>query len=309
MTQENKASWTEGIEQVVANELQFKAKLDIGEDAFKSLRLKRYLLDALDAGNGAITGAAIAKSSFVASSFFAPSGLLGVLGIGTAVTPLGWAIAAGALGAGLSVIIGKKFVRGNSSQVKIIPDFINTPLDLLAVGLFDMIATLGLKMANIDGPIDSTERAIIEHYFIDEWGYDRTFTTAGLDNITHELDQHSIQAVAQTLADYKKKNPDCNYKSMSAEILRFLDRVMAANGVVDEREQIARNQIKDIFDEANAFKLGARIGAVTHSLADGGKRSVSLAGRSVKGVGSTVASAFGNLKTGKKKPGKNRAKD
>lgn len=301
MTPENKTSWMEGIEQIVANELQFKAKLDIGEDAFTSLRLKRYLLDALDAGNGAITGAAIAKSSFVASSFFAPTGLLGVLGIGTAVTPLGWAIAAGTLGAGLSVIIGKKFVRGNSSQVKIIPDFINTPLDLLAVGLFDMIATLGLKMAKIDGPIDAIERELVEHYFINEWGYDPVFVTAGLNKITSELDQHSIQEVAQKLADYKKSNPDCNYTSMSAEILRFLDLIIAADAVIDEREQLARDRIEAIFDDANTFKLKTRVGHVAHKLSTGGRRGANLVGRGAKGVGNTVTGAFGALKTRDKK--------
>ena len=93
MKQVHNHSWMEGIERVVANDLRFKAQLNIGEEAFASLKLKRYLLDALDAGNGAITGAAIAKSSFVASTFFAPGGLLGALGLGTAATPLGWAIA------------------------------------------------------------------------------------------------------------------------------------------------------------------------------------------------------------------------
>ncbi len=295
MTQQSDTSWLEGIEQVVGNELQFKAKLDIGEEAFTSLRLKRYLLDALDAGNGAVAGAALAKSSFVASTFFAPSGLLGILGIGTAATPLGWAIAAGALGAGLSVIIGKKFVRGNSSRVTVIPDFINTPLDLLAIGLFDMIATLGLKMANIDGPVTADERVLLERYFIDEWGYDPAFVSAGLGNISGELEQHSIQAVAQKLADYKKKNPDCNYTSMSAEILRFLDLIIAVDGVTDEREQLARDRIQSIFDDANGFKLGAKVNHLAQGVAAGTKQGADLVGRGAKRVGNGVACALGRL--------------
>lgn len=302
MKQVHNHSWMEGIERVVANDLRFKAQLNIGEEAFASLKLKRYLLDALDAGNGAITGAAIAKSSFVASTFFAPGGLLGALGLGTAATPLGWAIAAGALGAGLSVIIGKKFVRGNSSRVKVIPEFINTPLDLLAVGLFDMIATLGLKLAAIDGAVNNDERVLIERYFADDWGYDPLFVAAGLDNISSELDQHSIQEVARKLAEYKKNNPDCNYKSMSAEILRFLDLIIAINGKVDEREQLARDKVQAIFDDATAFKLGARINTLSRRLSNGGKRGINLVGRGSKGVGNKVRDALGALKSRGTKP-------
>lgn len=304
MTQEQTPSWTEGIEQVVANDLRFKAILDIGEEAYTSLRLKRYLLDAVDAGNGAITGAAIAKSSFVASTFFAPSGLLGALGIGTAVTPLGWAIAAGALGAGLSVIIGKKFVRGNSARVKVIPEFINTPLDLLAVGLFDMIATLGLKIAGATGSVETAERAMIERYFIDQWGYDPAFVAAGLDKISSELEQHSLQDVALKLADYKKNNPDCNYKSMSTEILRFLDLVIATGDTTEEQQQ-ARNQVQAIFNTGSPLNLGTKIGTLAQNVADGGKRGVNLVGRGAKGVGTTLSGALGAIKV----PGRKDKKD
>ncbi len=284
MTQENSPSWAQGIEQVLANDLRFKAQLDIGEDAFASLKLKRYLLDALDAGNGAITGAAIAKSSFVAGTFFAPSGILGLLGLGTAVTPLGWAIAAGALGAGLSVVIGKTFVRGNSSRVKVIPEFINTPLDILAVGLFDLIATLSLKVATTETPSSADERAFLEQYFIREWGYDPTFVTTGLDAIHAELAQCSLHEVAQTLAGYKQRNPDCNYKTMSTEVLRLIDQVIAVDGLPSEQENIARDQVKAIFDEAGSLKLGDKINTLARNIGNGSQRSLVMIGRGGKGV-------------------------
>lgn len=126
---------------VVRDSLHFKYKLDIGEDAYQSLRLKKYPLDAVDAGNGAIVGFGAAKSSLVASTFFAPSGFLGAIGVGTAATPIGWAVAAGAVGAGLSLVVGKHLIRGSSSKVRAVPYCINTPVDILAVGLFDLIAS------------------------------------------------------------------------------------------------------------------------------------------------------------------------
>lgn len=263
--------WVNEVDAVLSNDLKFKAKLDIGEDAFSSLKLKRYLLDALDAGNGAITGVAIAKSSMVAGTFFAPSGVLGMLGIGAAATPLGWAIAAGAVGAGLSVIIGKKIIRGNSSRVLKIPEFINTPLDLLAVGLFDMIATLGLKVASIDGDIDPKELEVTTKYFVKEWGYSEDFVRFGIVRIMSELDQHSVHDIATQLAEFKKSNPDCNYNSMSAEVLQFLDRIIEADFIIDDRELMARNTVVQIFKEVNSFGIKRRINSVSSGISEAAK--------------------------------------
>jgi hypothetical protein len=148
----------QSVEKVIQDSLRFKLKLDIGEDAYTSLKLKKHFLDSVDAATGATTGVAVAHSSLVASTFFTQSGLLGVLGIGATATPIGWAIAAGVAGAGLSIVIGKYFVRGSSGRVKSIPDFINTPLDILATGLFDMIAMLGVKLAAMDSNVNHQER-------------------------------------------------------------------------------------------------------------------------------------------------------
>ena len=119
-------------------------------------------VDDSDAGNGAIVGFGAAKSSFVASTFFAPSGFLGAIGVTTAATPLGWAIAAGVIGAGLSLVIGKQFVRGTSSEVRSIPSYINTPMDLLAIGLFDLMGMLSVKLALVDGHLHQHEEYLVD---------------------------------------------------------------------------------------------------------------------------------------------------
>jgi hypothetical protein len=80
--------------------LSFKAKLAIGEDAYTALRVKNAVVQAWDVAGVATTAAVVAKSSVVASTFFAPTGFWAALGFGTAVTPIGWVIAAGVVTGG-----------------------------------------------------------------------------------------------------------------------------------------------------------------------------------------------------------------
>lgn len=241
------------VQQVIQDPLRFKLKLDIGEEAYTSLRLKSYLVDTVDAASGAATGMAVAQSSLVASTFFAKTGFLGALGIGAAATPIGWAIAAGVAGAGLSVVVGKYFVRNSSSRAKTIPDFINTPLDVLATGLFDMIAMLGIKLASIDGAIHYDEREFIKAYFVKEWGYDSTFVTEGIALIESKADDYTIKEISEQLARFKKGNPDCNYKSMSNEIISFITGIAEADGIFDEREEMAIARVHQTFADVDSF--------------------------------------------------------
>ena len=285
MSQFESTNKIQEVETVVRDPLRFKLKLDIGEQAYSSLRLKTYLLDSVDAANGAATGFVFAKSSLVASTFFAPSGFLGALGIGTAVTPVGWAIAAGVAGAGLSLIIGKRVIRGSSGRVKQIPDFINTPMDVLATGLFDMMATLGVKLAQIDGKFVQEERDFITSYFVDEWGYDSLFVQQGLKLIEEHADQYSIKEISEQLARFKKANPDCNYRSMSREIITFINGVAEADGFLDEREEMAVERVDAVFED---------IDSITTSISESAKAGVeqlSSYGKStVDGLGSGLSS-------------------
>lgn len=276
-----------GVPQVVSvirDPLHFKYKLDIGEDAFQSLRLKKYLLDAVDAGNGAIVGFGAAKSSVVASTFFAPSGFLGAIGVTTAATPVGWAIAAGVVGAGLSLVIGKRLVRGSSSQVRGIPDYINTPMDVLAVGLFDLIGMLGVKLALVDGDFDDSERQRIRSYFVDEWGYDPVFVDAGLPELEKAAQDHTIKSVAEQLAKFKKDNPDCNYSTMSKEIVSFLQELSEVDGAIDEREEMAIEKVQATFDEVSSLSLNKVLSETKDKVSDVGGKTVDAIGEAANKV-------------------------
>jgi len=255
MNTENTKNWFDEVESVVTEPLKFKAKLAIGEDAYTSLRLKNMVVEAWDAVGVAGTAVGIAKSTAVASTFFAPSGFLAVLGFGAAVTPIGWAIAAGVLTGGTWVGVTRYLKDTIPTRVTVIPDFINTPMDVLALALFDLLAPLALKIADIDGHIADSERNLINDHFVNDWGYDAKFVSEGIAYTESKLAEFSIKEIAKTLAEFRKDNPDCNYKSMSNDTLSFLQEIIESDGIVDEREEMAIERIKAIFKETGLFSF------------------------------------------------------
>lgn len=255
MNRENK-DWFDGIHNIVNDPFRFKAKLAIGEGAYASLRVKKAAFEAWDSVGAGMAAAGIVQSSAVASTFFAPSGFLAAIGFGAAaVTPMGWVVAAGVVTGGAWLGITRYMQKMTSSRVIVIPDFINTPLDVLALALFDLLTPLALKVAHVDGNIDQLERRHICTYLVDEWGYDRDFVNEGVKFTEGRLSEFKIKEVAQALAEYKKRNPDCNHKEMAKEILNFLHDIMVVDGRIDEREEMAIEKVRSIFEETEKFSF------------------------------------------------------
>lgn len=254
------------IETIVSEPLNFKAKLAIGEDAYTALKVKNTVVQAWDVAGVATTAAVVAKSSAVASTFFAPTGFLAAIGIGTAVTPIGWVIAAGVVTGGAWFGITRHLKKASASRVTVIPNFINTPLDVLALGLFDLLVPLALKVAAADGSIDASKRERIREYFVREWGYDPRFVVAGMTYIESNLGGLSIRELAQTLAEFASENPDCNFKKMSQEILGFLRKIVDEDGRIDDRDEEAIVKIEAIFSAANRFSPKKKLQATWRSV-------------------------------------------
>lgn len=234
----------DGVERVVADPIRFKIKLGIGERAFVSLRIAENLKKMLVVGSGAAAGAGVSSSSLVAATFFSKGGLMAALGLGAAAaTPVGWIAAAAVAAGGASYGVIRLLDRLKASRVHAVPTFINTPLDLLGAALFDLIAGLAVGLARFDGSYDGSERRAICEYFVSEWGFDPDFVARALAAIEETAGERNIRAAAAALRDYKRANPDCDEASMRAEIVRFLREVAEADGVLDEREELALEKI------------------------------------------------------------------
>lgn len=257
MTEFRETAWHDGIEEIISDTLRFKARLAIGEDAYTSIRIKKKAVELFHGAAAAGTFVIGAKSATVASTFFAPTGVLAFFGIGTAATPVGWLIAAGILGGGGLIGVSRYIKKSSGSRVTSIPDFINTPIDLLALSLFELIAPLVIKVAATDGEIDPAEREAISSHFIEDWGFDPRFVQKGMAEAERRLPEFSVEALAQALAEFKKCNKDCNYEEMSRELIKFLREITAADGRIDKREEAAIEEIQAVFKDVARFKLNA----------------------------------------------------
>jgi len=223
-----------GVARVVADPLRFKLRLGIGEEAFADLRLARRLQDAWDVAGVAATGAAVAKSSVVAGTFFAGHGLLATLGLASATTPVGWVIAAGVAAGGAYWGV-MRFFRGYSEgRVAKIPAFLNTPLDLLGASLLDLLAPLLLEVARSDGPVTAAERGAILGWLTREWGYDAQYAETALDLVAQRMTAATLEDLAAGLARFQRANPDCNPRHMRRELVGFLNELSRSDAAFDD---------------------------------------------------------------------------
>lgn len=229
---------------VVADDLRFKARLGIGENAYTSLRVVNRARELWDVLGAAGSGAAVAKSSLVASTFFAPSGLLGALGLGTAVTPVGWvalaAVASGGACYGMYCLLGK----GRNGLVIEIPRYLNTPLDQLGMAIFDLIAPLALRLAAVDGRIDPAELQQLKDYLCLDWGLDEVFVEQALSEISPQACTASLEEMARQRAELLHANPDCDHATIARDLSRNLRDMLEAKGPLTAAEGMALLQVE-----------------------------------------------------------------
>jgi uncharacterized tellurite resistance protein B-like protein len=247
------------LAQVIADPLRFKLRLGIGEDAYLSLKLKKGLQELWDAAGMAATAGAVAASPAVATTFFASTatgGLLSLVGLGTAAaTPIGWVAGAALLSGGAFYGVTRLYTRYAGDRVHMIPKFINSPIDVIAVTLFDLLGSLALRVASIDGDYSEPEDEHIRRYFVAEWGYDAAYVDGALAILADGLGQQSIKEVARTIAKFQSESPDCNPKAMRVEIVSFLRAIATVDGRLDEREDHAIDTVDSILAEATALSF------------------------------------------------------
>jgi hypothetical protein len=114
---------------------------------------------------------------------------------------------------------------------------------------------LALEVASVDGRIEASRRHRIADYFVGEWGYDADFVEAGIEHVESRLSDVSVTQLAQTMAEFASRNPDCNFRVMAAEIIGFLREIAVADGAIAPADERAIGAIETVFDRASRFSL------------------------------------------------------
>ena len=290
----------EGIEGVVADDLRFRLKLGIGEDAYTSIRYAKRLQQLWDVGGVAAAGAKFASTSTMVASFFGGSGLLASLGLTTAVTPIGWVIAAG-IACGGAYYGGMRLAGAyGGARVSKIPEFINTPIDYLGAVLIDMIGTLAIKLATLDGNIHDDEQATILDHFVSEWGFDRNYCDRALSVIIENNASISLKDAAKVLGVFVRDHQDCNADAMRVDLINLLREIVEADGKIDEVEELALEKIEAILHAEMSPSISRSAGKLTGSILDAARSvgsSISqMADQSATEIDKVAKSGIGALK-------------
>lgn len=280
LSDEEQRAGFDSVKRVVANDVKFKARLGIGEDAYTSLRLGKSVSDLFNFAGAAAGGAGVATSNLVVSTFFGKTGFAALWATlpWVAGGPPSWIIAAAAVASGGTCYgVARLFRAYSQSRVDTVPRFLNTPLDILGASILDLIGALSLKVAAIDGHIDAREIQVVRDYFVEDWGYDPDYVDHALAVLSANDDRSRLTDMTQALAEFVHGNPDCKFGILQQEIKRLLTEVAEADGKLDEREDMAIERVIRSLDEQNSI--------------------IASLSRTAKGAGAVVSSATGRIRS------------
>lgn len=251
-TKEEQVASFDDVKMVVENEERFKARIGAGSSTYASLRTSNIVSELWNVGGIAGTGATVATSTTVASTFFAPTGAWALITGATAATPVGWVIGAAVATGGLGYGVSRLFRSYYGSRVDEIPKFLNSPIDVLGATLVDMVGALALKVASMDGSVDDREKAAIHSYFMEEWGISKDYALHAIDLLEENVRSVRLSEMTDELAEFARTNPDCDFTKIQAGLTEFLHEVAEADGQFDESEELAIEKIVYSFAATNS---------------------------------------------------------
>ena len=296
--------FADGDEVIVTEPLKFKEKLGIGERAYALLRAREHMATFSEALGIGATASTVAASGTVAGTFFASSGFmastLSTIGLGaTAVTPVGWVIAAGVISGGAYMGVSHLFEKTKDNGLIVVPKYINTPLDVIAVALIELMLPVSLKIANADGKIQESELNTIHIYFSGEWGYSSGFVSRLIDEYRDQTDAVSYSELAKSLGTYCSESKDCEKQAIMTAFIEHLREIIEADGVIDQQEREQLDYFtRLLINESEKTGGSSVISDALNTASRGLSQSTKVTSDIVKSAGGVAAKGFKTLMAG-----------
>ena len=219
---------------IIDSPLQFKAKLNIGDEAYAYLSKADNFMDFSIKIAAGLGGSSLFTVAWLAT--LGPVAKLALL-VGFTSTPVGWIAGAGAL----SVILayGLMQAKGKSTDATTItiPRHLNTPLDLLGQTVLSLILPVTVKMALVDGHLCENERRTLSNYLAQEWGYNRDFITNAIAEQEGLLTVFDYEQYRQLLIASTCTEKEIKYEVIKLELLGILNEIMVVDGDVSPEEK------------------------------------------------------------------------
>jgi len=231
---------------IIDSPLQFKAKLDIGDEAYAYLSKADNFIDFSIKIAAGLGGGSLASVAWFAT--LGPVAKLALL-VGLTSTPIGWIAGAGALSAVLAFGLMKAKGKLKDSTTIKIPKHLNTPLDLLGQTVLSLLLPATIKMALVDGHLCDTERKLLGDYLAQEWGFNRYFIANAIAEqeiliVDFDYTQYRQLLIASTCIDNEIK-----YDVIKEELLTILNEIMKADGKITLEEEKEFKKLSAIISE------------------------------------------------------------
>lgn len=248
---------------IIDSPLQFKAKLNIGDEAYAYLSKADNFIDFSIKMSAGLGGSAFAGVVWFSS--LGPLAKLALL-VGATSTPVGWIIGAGALSAVLAygLIKAKKKMK-DATSIRI-PKHLNTPLDLLGQTVVSLILPATVKMALVDGRLCEKERRVLSDYLAQEWGFNRHFIANALTEQERLIPDFDYDQYRQLVFAASASDKEIRYEVVKEELLAILTEVMKADGSISPEEELELDKFSKIILEQGESKTGSTAKAVIRSI-------------------------------------------
>lgn len=208
------AFFNEEPERVVADSQQFRLKLGIGVDAYKTLS-KICDLSPMLSGGAMASGAGFLGLQGTAGAF-------AFIGFGS--TPIGWVALAGVAGAGVFYGGSQLLKKARKGAVQEIPKYLNSPIDVIASSILSFIAPIAFKLAKLDGVVSQAEREFVSQYFVNEWGFDEKYVNSQLDTLIDSADEIDFDKVSNKINELVTSG-DVNKDELIKQVVELSEKL------------------------------------------------------------------------------------